>query len=174
MTQENSRARSDGGPPLQIVPFDAVHAQAFRDLNLDWIEKHFAVEALDRRHLHYPRESFIDTGGAILMAQIAGATVGCCGLLKHDEDVYEVSKMAVAPPYQGHGIGRVLLGEVISHARSVGARRLEIISSTRLDTALHLYRSIGFVEVPLASDAYARGNIALVLDLEEAKRREKP
>ena len=108
MTQENPIARSDGGPPLEIVPFDAVHAQAFRDLNLDWIEKHFAVEALDRRHLHYPRESFIDTGGAILMAQIAGNTVGCCGLLKHDEDVYEVSKMAVAPPYQGKGIGRVL------------------------------------------------------------------
>lgn len=173
MTQENSIARSGGGPPLEIVPFDAVHAQAFRDLNLDWIEKYFAVEELDRRHLTYPRESFIDTGGAILMAQVDGTVVGCCGLLKHDSQVFEVSKMAVAPSYQGRGIGRVLLAAVISHARSIGARRLEIISSTHLDTALHLYRSIGFVEVPLASDAYARGNIALVLDLNPEARAER-
>jgi N-acetylglutamate synthase-like GNAT family acetyltransferase len=173
MAMGMSKIHSHGRPQVQVVPFEAAHAPAFRDLNLDWIEKYFAVEELDRRHLTYPRESFIDTGGAILMAQVDGTVVGCCGLLKHDSQVFEVSKMAVAPSYQGRGIGRVLLAAVISHARAIGARRLEIISSTRLDTALHLYRSIGFVEVPLASDAYARGNIALVFDLNPEARAEK-
>ena len=150
---------------LRIVPFEDSHARAFRDLNLEWIERYFAVEDLDRRHLDHPRASFLDTGGAILMAQLEGEIVGCCGLLRHDAHVYEVSKMAVSPACQGRGVGRRLLQEVIAHAKSIGARRLEIISSTRLDTALHLYRSVGFSEVPLASDAYARGNIALVLSL---------
>ena len=152
-------------PHLRIVAFEPAHAEAFRTLNLDWIEEYFAVEELDRLHLDSPRESFIDTGGAILMAELNGEIVGCCGLLRHVDGVYEVSKMAVKREYQGAGIGRKLLAELIEYARSIGARRLEIISSTRLAPAIRLYRQMGFREVPLESGVYARGNIALTLKL---------
>lgn len=152
---------------LLIVPFEDRHANAFRKLNLEWIEEHFAVEKLDRQHLLRPRESFINGGGAILMAELGDAAIiGCCGLLKHDEHVFEVSKMAVTRAYQSKGIGRALLGEVIALARTLGARQLDIISSTRLGAAIHLYKALGFREVPLESDAYARGNIALTLELD--------
>ena len=148
------------------MAFEPSHADAFRDLNLEWIEEFFAVEDLDRRHLDFPRESFVDTGGAIIMAEISGCAVGCCGLLNHGGDVYEISKMAVRRGYRGSGIGSKLLDAMVERARVIGAKRLEIISSTRLAPALHLYRKKGFVEVPLASDAYARGNIALALQLD--------
>jgi GNAT superfamily N-acetyltransferase len=161
---DKARGR-DGGSQLKIVAFASSHSNAFRDLNLDWIEEYFAIEELDRKHLNFPRESFIDSGGAILMAEMDGEAVGCCGLLRHGDDVYEVSKMAVKRGYRGCGIGAELLGAIITLARSRGARRLEIISSTRLETALRLYRRMGFVEVPLDTDVYARGNIALALDL---------
>lgn len=150
---------------LQIVAFEPHHAQAFRDLNLDWIEEYFAIEDLDRKHLGFPKESFIDGGGAIFMAELNGSAVGCCGLLWHGDGVYEISKMAIRRENRGTGIGGCLLDAVIAHARQIGAKRLEIISSTRLAPAIHLYRKKGFVEVPLASDAYARGNIALELVL---------
>lgn len=166
---EENPVRDEGLQP-QIVAFEPAHAKAFRELNLDWIEKYFAVEELDRRHLNFPRESFIDSGGAILMAQVEDEPVGCCGLLRHGDDVYEVSKMAVKREYRGCGIGAALLRAIITHARSCGARRLEIISSTRLETAIALYQRMGFVEVPLATDVYARGNIALALDLTERKQ----
>jgi GNAT superfamily N-acetyltransferase len=153
---------------LRIVAFEPSHAEAFRDLNLDWIEEHFAVEGLDRKHLDFPQESFVDAGGAILMAELDGRVVGCCALLKHSDSVYEVSKMAVMRECRGTGIGKRLLDVVIDHARSIGAQRLEIISSTRLPPAIELYKQAGFVEVPLESDAYARGNIALELRFNEA------
>jgi GNAT superfamily N-acetyltransferase len=165
MMPDAEKTGRSGGSELRIVAFEPAHAQAFRDLNLEWIEEFFAVEELDRRHLYFPRESFVDSGGAILMAQMGGATIGCCGLLKHDDGVYEVSKMAVKREYQGSGIGTRLLREIIAYARRLGARRLEIISSTRLATAIRLYKQMGFVEVPLESDAYARGNIALTLEM---------
>ena len=66
---------------LGVVLFEDRHADAFRELNLDWIEEYFFVEDLDRTHLDYPRASFIDTGGAILVAVLDGTIVGCCGLL---------------------------------------------------------------------------------------------
>ena len=152
---------------LGVVLFEDTHADAFRELNLDWIEEFFFVEDLDRRQLDTPRASFIDSGGAILVALLDGTVVGCCGLLKHEEGVYEVSKMAVERRLRGAGIGRVLLREVIAHAASRGAYRLTIVSNTCLEQAIHLYRSIGFREVPFDSDTYERGNIAMVLDLSE-------
>ena len=164
--EEENRGR-ERDAQLQIVAFEPAHSKAFRDLNLDWIEEYFAVEELDRKHLNFPGESFVDSGGAILMAEVDGEAIGCCGLLRHGDGVYEVSKMAVKRDYRGCGIGEALLGAIIAHARSRGARRLEIISSTRLETAIRLYRRMGFVEVPLATDVYARGNIALALDLSE-------
>ncbi len=152
---------------FNIVLFQDAHASAFRDLNLEWIEEFFFVEDLDRKHLDYPRASFIDTGGAILIAKLNGAVVGCCGLLKHEGGVYEVSKMAVDRQHRGAGIGTVLLHEVITHARTIGANRLDILSNTCLEQAIGLYKSIGFREVPFESDAYARGNIAMILDISD-------
>ena len=77
--------------------------------------------------------------------------------------------MAVKREYQGSGVGTRLLREIIAYARRLGARRLEIISSTRLATAIRLYKQMGFVEVPLESDAYARGNIALRLEMADTE-----
>jgi len=167
MMPDDNRLGVSARSQLRIVAFEPSHAEAFCILNLDWIEKYFTVEELDRLHLYSPSESFIETGGAILMAELNGEIVGCCGLLRHGNGVYEVSKMAVKREHQGAGIGRQLLGEIIRYARSVGARRLEIISSTRLAAAIHLYKQMGFREVPLESDVYARGNIALALKLAE-------
>lgn len=157
---------------LRVVPFEDAHAQAFRDLNLEWIEEFFFVEDLDRKHLYEPRASFIDSGGAILVAELNGSVVGCCGLLKHSGQVYEVSKMAVHRQHRGAGIGGLLLQEVIAHARAVGARRLDILSNTCLEPAIRLYKSVGFREVSLESDAYARGNIALTLRLSDKNARQ--
>ena len=165
MGQRGERAQGGSQSLLRIVAFEPYHATAFRDLNLEWIEEYFEVEELDRKHLGLPRESFIDAGGAIFMAELNGSPVGCCGLLRHDDGVYEISKMAIRRGDRGGGIGSMLLDAVIAHARRIGAKRLEIISSTRLAPAIHLYKKKGFVEVPLASDAYARGNIALELEL---------
>ena len=75
--------------------------------------------------------------------------------------------MAVERQFRGTGVGRRLLREVIPHARSLGAHRLEIVSNTCLESAIRLYRNMGFCDVPFESDAYARGNIALVLELRD-------
>ncbi len=46
----------------------------------------------------------------------------------------------------------------------MGAKQLFIISNTVLEPAIHLYRQLGFVEVPLpAEQEYDRGNIAFEL-----------
>ena len=49
---------------------------AFRDINLAWIERFFAVEQKDRDVLDNPHKYILDPGGAILVAEDAGQTIG--------------------------------------------------------------------------------------------------
>ena len=73
--------------------------------------------------------------------------------------------MAVDPSMRGRQIGRALGEAAIERARALGAGRVELLSNTRLTPAITLYRSLGFVEVPLPPNDYERANIKMVLEL---------
>ncbi len=151
---------------IRIVEFEPRHAEAFRDLNLSWIREYFKVEEIDRQQLYHPEVSIIQAGGAILVAENCRDILGVCGLRFDAPGRYEVTKMAVREGMRGRGIGRLLLSKVISHALRLGAQQLFIISNTVLAPAIHLYRKLGFVEAPCATqDKYDRANIALELNL---------
>ena len=154
---------------IAIVQYEPRHAEAFRDLNLAWIKEYFAVEELDRQQLLDPEGLILRPGGAILVAEDSRGVLGVCGLRYDAPGRYEVTKMAVREDLRGCGIGRRLLGEIISHARQLGAEQLFIISNTVLAAAIHLYRELGFVEVPMSTQQeYTRGNIELELNLTDA------
>ena len=57
------------GADIRVVAFEPRHAAAFRDLNLAWIERYFAIEDKDRYMLDHPDETIIASGGHILMAE---------------------------------------------------------------------------------------------------------
>jgi len=58
-----------------------------------------------------------------------------------------------------------MLRQIVQIAEGLGATQIEIMSNTILESAIGLYKSVGFVEIPLTSDAYARVNISLRLGL---------
>ena len=149
----------------EIVGFSPQYVEAFKELNLEWIENFFEPEEIDLKMLSNPQQSFIDSGGAIILVIVDDLAVGCCGLLKHSDAIYEISKMAVTPSYQDLGLGRVMLHHILKTAKDLGATQIEIMSNTILEPAIGLYKSVGFFEIPVTSDAYARGNISLRLDL---------
>ena len=73
--------------------------------------------------------------------------------------------MAVDTAMRGRGVGRMLGEAAIERARALGGSRVELLSNTRLTPAIALYRSLGFVEVPLPPNDYERANIKMVLEL---------
>ncbi len=82
---------------VDIVDFKPEYRDHFRDLNVEWLEKYFVVEPIDREVLWNP-ERIIEDGGVILFAKINQTIVGTCALLKQD-DGWELSKMAVTESY---------------------------------------------------------------------------
>ena len=92
---------------------------------------------------------------------------GTCAVIRHDAETLELAKMAVAPGARGRGYGDRLVEVAIAFARGAGARRLMLVSNTRLSPALTLYRKHGFQDVPLdPSNGYSRADIQLELPLD--------
>ena len=143
-------------------------AEAFRVLNEEWIEKLFRLEEKDRRTLSDPYGTIVEPGGEVYVAVDEFAVVGCAALIRFDEGVYELSKMAVASAMRGQGTGRHLLLYVIEQARARGAHTVFLGSSTKLPNAVHLYESVGFRHVQpseLPEMKYDRADVWMKLNV---------
>jgi GNAT superfamily N-acetyltransferase len=143
-------------------------AEAFCALNEEWIHAYFSIEPADRRTLDDPFGAIVGTGGDVLLARSGGVALGCVALLPEGHGVYELSKMAVAPDARNRGIGRRLIEAAIERARALGATSLFLGSNSRLESAVHLYESVGFTHVPpdeIGPMPYARANVFMRLEL---------
>lgn len=147
---------------VEIVEFSDEWAEDFAALNYEWIEKFFAIEKHDRDILDNPREAVIESGGQIFMAVVSGLAAGTVALIPSGDGVLELTKMAVAPEFQGMGIANHLMQSSIEHARKTGVGRVFLESHRSLQPALALYRKFGFVEVPADRNSeYARADIRM-------------
>jgi putative acetyltransferase len=142
-----------------IREFEPEDAAAFRDLNCEWIERYFTLEASDREVLWHPQATIVDKGGRILMAVRDGVQVGCCALVAMGSGEYEFAKMAVMPAERRNGIGRKLIAAAIDLAEGIGAQRLYLETNHTLTGAIALYESMGFRHLPAAQSHYARADV---------------
>lgn len=158
----------DSSCQITVREFRPGDEACFRKLNQEWITQYFSIEAKDEEALADPQSSILASGGRIFFAAIEDDCVGCCALLRLRADEFEVAKMAVAPNWQGSGIGRKLLQAVVEAARSAGTRRLYLETNHILTPAIRLYESVGFKPVPpdrLVPSPYARSDVYMEMIL---------
>ena len=154
---------------LKILEFDPAYAADFKRLNLVWLERYFQVEPLDIEVLSNPEKTIIKPGGMVFFALLDGAVVGTCALIRHTEDRFELSKMAVTDIHQRKGIGTQLLSFAIAWARSHSIQELFVETNTVLESAVRLYQRLGFRMTAYDSSNahYDRTNLKLELDLQQ-------
>ena len=151
---------------IEIVPFESQHANTFKALNTAWLEKYFYVEHKDTQLLENSKEHILDKGGFIFMAISDGLPVGCFSLIPHTNTTFELGKMAVDENYQGHKIGQQLLEFAIEFGKQQYWEKIILYSSTKLPTALYIYKKYGFQMVDLEKNLpYARSDIKMELNL---------
>ena len=86
--------------------------------------------------------------------------------MKMEEGVFELTKMAITPQYQGQQLGQKLMEHTIEYARSQGWKHLIIYSNRKLENAIYIYKKYGFEEIPIEqNNPYSRGDIKMKLDL---------
>ena len=60
----------------------------------------------------------------------------------------ELRLLAVSPDARGMGVGRLLVDECVRRARASGATELGLHTSRSMETAIGMYRRMGFVRAP--------------------------
>ncbi|HEX5124138.1 MAG TPA: GNAT family N-acetyltransferase, partial [Rhodanobacteraceae bacterium] len=158
---------------VEVHSFRPEWAPHFDRINTEWLERWFAVEPVDRAMLSDPKTHVIDRGGAILFALLDGEVIGTCALLKEDDGVYELSKMAVETGFRGLGAGRKLAEAAVAEYERLGGTMLFLESNRRLAPALALYESVGFVHqpAPRPGSHYQRADVYMIYEADVATRR---
>ena len=85
-----------------------------------------------------------------------------------EPEICEMKRLWVEPGFGGSGLGRRLAEEIVAAAREIGYRRMRLDTiPDRMPAAQHLYRSLGFREIPAYYHNPLSGVVMLELDLEQ-------
>jgi ribosomal protein S18 acetylase RimI-like enzyme len=114
-------------PDLDIHEFTAEH-------DYDEIRKKFPGE-------HVPPD------GCLLIALSEENVCGCVALGRLTSTICEMRTLYVRPACRGMGVGRKLAEASLAEARKFGYSYVRLDTLAFMDSALSLYRSLGFYEV---------------------------
>lgn len=151
---------------MEIISYQPQYAKDFKELNIAWLEKYFWVEPHDEEVLGNPEKYIIEPGGTIFFVREAEEIIGCVALMKMAGGVFELTKMAITPKYQGKKIGQKLMEHSINFAKDQKWNQLIIYSNRKLENAIYIYKKYGFREIPIGeNNPYSRGDIKMRLEL---------
>tara|TARA_B100000900_G_scaffold231770_1_gene196842 strand:+ start:857 stop:1327 length:471 start_codon:yes stop_codon:yes gene_type:complete len=152
----------------EIINFKNEYSKLFYDLNIEWLNEFFLVEDYDKKILSNPQKHIINKGGSIFFAKKDKKIVGVVALMPtHELDVYELTKMGVEKDFRNQGVGRQLLKKGVEQAKLNKLKKVIIYSNRKLENAIYLYKSFGFIEVELEKNSnYQRADIKLELRLQ--------
>ena len=146
-------------PPAnyKITDYHPGHQPFFEQVYREWFTAHFHVppEPIDDFVLTQPETAILAKQGAILIATCEERLAGFVALKKVDQFTYELTKMAVHPDQRGKGLGEAICKAALDRAETLGAKCLILYSHSSLGPALHIYRKLGFKEVPLEKGLYS-------------------
>jgi ribosomal protein S18 acetylase RimI-like enzyme len=151
---------------ISIIPFEEQYAGDFKQLNIEWLQQYFVIEAYDEYQLSNPIQEIIHNGGHIFLAKDNKKIVGTVALMKETDRSFEVTKMSVTRDSQGKGVSKLLMDACVTLAEEKKWDRLFLYSNTILVPAIQLYRRYGFYEIPVDTNShYGRTNIKMELKL---------
>jgi ribosomal protein S18 acetylase RimI-like enzyme len=90
---------------------------------------------------------YVPPSGALLLADLDGAIVGCAAVRALEGDACELKRLYVRPAARGHGLGRTLTEAALAAARRLGYRRVRLDTLPTMTSAFALYQELGFHEI---------------------------
>jgi GNAT superfamily N-acetyltransferase len=92
---------------------------------------------------------YVPPHGSLLVAKSGLDYLGVVGLKRLSVGIAEIKRLYVVPETRGCGIGRTLFTRIIDDAWEKGYERIRLDSHrSSMATAIAIYRSLGFVEIP--------------------------
>lgn len=151
---------------IELIEYSSAYHEAFKQLNLEWLDKYNLCEEADMMALNDPQGKILDKGGVIYLAKAGAIIVGTAAMIPEHDDVYELAKMSVTENWQGRGISKMLLEKCLNRAREKNAVKVELFSNHQLKNALGLYEKFGFVYIDMKESPFVTADIKMELHLQ--------
>lgn len=146
---------------MEIVENDKQLQGEFIRLNEEWISTYFELEDADRDLAANPYQ-IIENGGYVFSLVSEGRVLGVCALFNQGNGTFELARMAVSPQSQGKGLGHKLMLTCLAKLSEIGAQKVYLVSNTKLDAAIALYKAHGFKTISQGQHpVYSRANIVM-------------
>jgi putative acetyltransferase len=150
---------------IEIINYSDEYARDFKELNLEWLNKHNLAESHDLEVINDPRKTILDRGGIIFLAKSGSTIVGTAGLAIEGEGIFELVKMAVAPAFRGRGVAKMLIEKCLEKARELKVKKLVLYSNSQLTPAISLYKKYGFTHVDASQSPFITADVKMELML---------
>ncbi|PCJ17342.1 MAG: hypothetical protein COB02_14040 [Candidatus Cloacimonadota bacterium] len=151
---------------IEIIEYQKVYQKDFYNISKSWINNMFYMEESDKKIFANPQVCILDKGGKIIFAKYQKEIVGCCALIKLNNDRYELTKMGVLSKAKGQKVGKKLMIASIEKCKKMNAKSIYLETSYKCEIAINLYRKFGFQNVAIQSDCkYQRCELAMELIL---------
>jgi putative acetyltransferase len=146
---------------ITVIDFEPRYAADFKRLNIEWLDKYALTEPADISMLENYQAEILDTGGCIFLAKHGEDIIGSAALIQESPGEFELAKMAVTTAFQGKGISKLLMENCIAKAIELGAKKIFLVSNSKLATAVSLYEKYGFVHVPVIENHYSNADVRM-------------
>jgi ribosomal protein S18 acetylase RimI-like enzyme len=105
-----------------------------------------SFQDFEREYAALPGE-YVPPRGELLIARWEGAVAGCVALRALDRETCEMKRLYLRDAFRGRGIGRALADAIVAAARDRGYQRMRLDSLPSMESAIALYRAMGFREI---------------------------
>ncbi len=146
---------------MNVVEYEKKYEKYFIQFNTDWIKDIFGyLEEGDLDTFNHIQESL--KNGAMIYFAIDNENVlaTCMAKPSGDDGTWELCKLGSNKTLPHNGAGGAVFKAAMNWAIMHGAKRLFILSNSKLSAAVHIYKKYGFHEIKLKDYEYDRGDIA--------------
>ena len=149
---------------VTIRPFRPADQERVRALVLAGLGDHWGtIDETLNPDLDDIAGTYVARGHHVAVAWIGDEVVGTGTLMSVSPAEGRLVRMSVAGSHRGRGIGRRLVGHLLSEARARGQRRVWVETTETWEDAIGLYRACGF-----RIDGSRDGDVHMYLDLDGA------
>ena len=92
-------------------------------------------------------EKYCPPNGRLICAQVDEKIIGCVAYHKFDAERCEMKRLFVLEGYREFHAGSKLIEEILIAAKNDGYKEMLLDTITPLQSAIHLYKKFGFVEI---------------------------
>lgn len=111
------------------------------------LDRDLTFQNLDAELADLPHK-YAEGNGRLAICLVNQNAAGCVAYHRLDERTAEMKRLYVRPQYRGLHLGERLARHIVTAARGDGYERMVLDTLKPLKAAIHLYRTLGFSEIP--------------------------